>query len=225
MRLLGYDFKDEALAEQALTTPSCRIDSPSVQDNQRLEFLGDAVLGLLAAETLHQSFPSASEGALTIRRTHMVSTAALCDAAARLDFAARLKRNRGAHPMAANAKTIADAIEAVIGAAYLDGGLDAARVVFATLDLVSHAEDASLSANPKGELQQFTQAMKPPRLPEYAVLATEGTANDPVFTVRARVEGIGEVLATAHSRREAEVKAASSLLKLARPVTRFARSV
>lgn len=212
MILLGYDFKDEALAKEALTTPSCRIDAPKIRDNQRLEFLGDAVLGLLAAEYLHRSLPSEAEGQLTVRRTHIVSTAALCYAAERLGFAALLKRNRGAQPLSANAKTIADAVEAVIGAAFLEGGLDAAKIVFMTLDLINHAEDASLSANPKGELQQRTQALKPPRRPEYTVLSTAGTANEPIFTVRVMVEGIGEAVASARSHKEAEVKAAQELL-------------
>lgn len=212
MTLLGYDFQNEALAAEALTTPACRIDTPSIRDNQRLEFLGDAVLGLLAAEHLHQAFPDEPEGPLTVRRTHMVSTAALCEAAGRLEFVPLLKRNRGAQPLAAGAKTIADAIEAVMGAAYLDGGLAAARTVFATLDLASHAEDAALSANPKGDLQMYTQKLNPPRLPEYTILSTAGTANEPVFTVRAFVDGLGEATAKARSRKEAESKAAALIL-------------
>lgn len=213
MKLLGHEFRNESLALEALTTPASRIDNPSVKDNQRLEFLGDAVLGLLAADFLHTTFPDEAEGALTVRRTHMVSTAALCEAAVRLDFAPLLKRNRGAQPLAAKAKTIADAIEAVLGAAYLDGGLEAARIVFKTLDLVSHAEDAALSANPKGDLQMRTQRMIPPRLPEYTILSTKGTANEPIFTVRVFVEGVGEATASARSHKEAEAKAAATLLE------------
>ena len=74
MEILGYAFRDESLLQEALTTPACRMDEPEVRDNQRLEFLGDAVLGLLSAERVFGAFPGEQEGALTVRRTHMVST-------------------------------------------------------------------------------------------------------------------------------------------------------
>ena len=81
---LGYSFTRRELLLEALTTPECKMDSPRIADNQRLEFLGDAVLGLLAGEKLFRDFPSAAEGRLTVMRPHMVSSAALCGAAHRL---------------------------------------------------------------------------------------------------------------------------------------------
>ena len=78
---IGYTFLDGDLLAEALTTPSYRMDFPAARDNQRLEFLGDAALGLLAAERLYGEFPREQEGRLTVRRTHMVSAAALCGAA------------------------------------------------------------------------------------------------------------------------------------------------
>ena len=109
---LGHCFHDENLLSEALTTPSCRMDRPNVVDNQRLEFLGDAILGALAAERLYGEFPGDPEGSLTVKRTHMVSTAALCAAANRLGLSAHLLRNRGAEPLPKDAKTLADAMEA-----------------------------------------------------------------------------------------------------------------
>jgi len=213
MEIFGYDFKDEGLLEEALTTPSYRMDRPDATDNQRLEFLGDAVLGMLSAERLFSEFPKEQEGPLTVRRTHMVSSAALCGAAVRLGLAARLKRNRGAAALPENSKTLADAVEAIIGAAYLDGGFAAAREVFAALELSANAMEDEWSANPKGELQVRAQAMKPPRHPVYELLNTAGKAHEPVFTVRVTVDGMGTATASARSHKQAESLAAAELLQ------------
>jgi ribonuclease-3 len=210
---LGYSFTRRELLLEALTTPECKMDSPRITDNQRLEFLGDAVLGLLAGEKLFRDFPSAAEGRLTVMRTHMVSSAALCGAAHRIGLVPRLKRNRAAAPLPADSKTIADAVEALVGAAYVDGGLSAARKVFDSLELSENAEAGSWSANPKGDLQIKTQAMNPPRRPAYELLGTTGPDHAPVFKVRVSVEGLGEAVMSAGNRREAESLAAAALLK------------
>jgi len=211
--IFGYAFSNRLLLEEALTTPSFRMDHPEATDNQRLEFLGDAVLDMLAAELLYARFPKEAEGPLTVRRTQMVSSTALCRAAGQLGLARLLKRNRVAEELAPNAKTLADAVEAIIGAAYLDGGLDAARQVFATLHLSDNAAADSWSCNPKGELQIRAQAMKPQQHPVYGLLKTEGKAHDPLFTVRVSVTGMGEAVASAHSHKEAEALAAAELLR------------
>ena len=213
MEIFGYTFKDEALLETALTTPSYRMDQPTATDNQRLEFLGDAVLGLLSAERVFSEFPGEQEGPLTVRRTHMVSSAALCAVADRAGLAAKLRRNRGAEPLAKGAKTLADAVEAIIGAAYLDGGFAAAKQVFEALALDAKAVSGEWSDNPKGELQVRAQAMKPPRHPAYELLKTEGKAHEPVFTVRVSVDGVGSATASARSHKQAESLAAAELLR------------
>jgi len=212
--IFGYRFRNGALLEEALTTPSCRQSDPHVRDNQRLEFLGDAVLGLLAADLLYVARPNDAEGQLTIRRTHMVSAPALCAAAASHDLAARLRRNKGAEPLQPNSKTLADAVEAVIGAAYLDGGLSAAKAVFDALALSDLARDAVWAENPKGELQVRAQAMTPPQHPRYSLVKTEGKAHEPVFTVEVSVEGLGNARASARSHKEAESRAAARLLSM-----------
>lgn len=212
MEIFGYEFKDGSLLETALTTPARKIDVPGAKDNQRLEFLGDAVLGLLSAEKVYRGFPNVKEGALTVKRTHMVSSAALCAAAAKFNLGGMLKRNRGASELPAHSKTIADAVEAVIGAAYLDGGYAAAQKIFEVLELESNAHDGEWSANPKGELQVRSQAMRPPRRPEYSLVNTSGPAHKPLFTVKVVVEGFGEATAQAGTRQEAESCAAAILL-------------
>ncbi len=208
--IFGYTFQNPALLEEALTTPSFRMTTPGAGDNQRLEFLGDAVLGLLAADRLYATCPNEPEGRLTVKRTQMVSTAALCEAAARFHLADRLKRNRGAAPLPPNAKVFADAIEAILGAAWLDGGLPAARQIFEALDLVS--ENRANVRNPKGDLQVRAQAMTPSRHPVYELLAVSGKAHHPVFSVRVTVDGLGTAEGTAHTRKEAESQAAENLL-------------
>jgi len=211
--IFNYTFRNPGLLDEALTTPAYRMTFPDARDNQRLEFLGDAVLDFLAADRLYSESPDEAEGPLTIRRTHMVSTPALCAAAARNDLAPLLKRNKGAEPLPPNAKTLADAIEAVIGAAWLDGGLSAAKTVFDALELESNAETGTWSGNPKGDLQIKAQAMTPPRHPVYTLLSTGGKAHEPLFTVKVSVDGIGEATATARSRKEADGAAAAKLLK------------
>lgn len=210
--IFGYSFKNAALLDEALTTPSCRMSNRDIADNQRLEFLGDAVLGFLAADELFSTRVHDPEGELTVRRTRMVSAAALCAAAEHTDLVPRLKRNRGAAPLSPHAKTVADAVEAVIGAAYLDGGLDAARAIFRHLALAARAHGDGWQENPKGELQIFAQAMTPPHHPAYRLLKTEGKSHEPVFTVEVAVDGLGVETASARTRQEAEARAAAKLL-------------
>jgi len=210
--ILGYEFENPALLEEALVTPSCKMENPDTADNQRLEFLGDAVLGLLAADRLYAELPKEQEGSLTVRRTHMVSAAALCEAAMRLGLRERLRRNKGAEALPPTSKTLADAVEAVIGAAYLDGGYEAARTVFRNLELSVGVQRPDWEVNPKGELQIRAQAMRPQRHPEYVLLKTSGKAHEPVFTVQVKVEGVGEAVAEARSHKEAEALAAARLL-------------
>lgn len=212
MELLGYSFKDEKLAEVALTTPACKIDRPDIVDNQRLEFLGDAVINFLAAERLYAAKPTEKEGSLTVRRTHMVSTAALCAAAVDHGLVPLLRRNRGAAELPRNSKTLADAVEAIVGAAYLDGGMDAANTVFEALGVAANAAMDEWSENPKGELQELAQRMDPPRHPVYELLKVTGRAHEPVFTVKVSVEGVGAATASAGNRREAEAEAARKLI-------------
>ena len=107
-------------------------------------------------------------------------------------------------PLPPGSKTLADAVEAVIGAAYLDGSYEAARVVFQGLELTAKADLPEWSANPKGELQVRSQAMQPPRRPEYVLLKTEGKAHEPIFTVKVTVDGV-EVRGGANALRAAGV--------------------
>ena len=209
---IGYTFRDPALLDRALTSPACRMSNPHVEDNQRLEFLGDAVFGLLAANAVFAAYPNEQEGPLTVRRTHLVSGSVLAEVAERIGLRDHLKRNVGAHALQPRAKALADALEAVMGAVWLDGGLDAALTVFKRLDLPIMDKLNEWASNPKGYLQVRAQALKPPSRPVYEVLKVEGPPHSPTVTARVTVEGLGVAEATAGSKTGAEIAAATALL-------------
>ncbi len=210
---LGYAFKDSRLLERALTTPACKMSNPSAHDNQRLEFLGDAVIGLLSAATVFRAYPDDQEGMLTVRRTHLVSGKALIDAAEKFGLRKYLKLNAGAHELQKGAKVLADAVEALMGAVWLDGGFEAAERVFKNFDLPFEEDLNEWDSNPKGYLQVLAQGLKPSQVPEYKVDMVRGAQHEPVVTVTVRVKNLGSATATAVSRRRAEVEAAAKLLE------------
>lgn len=207
---LPYSFKDSALLRMALTVPAPNRREP---DNQRLEFLGDAVLQLLVSERLYALYPEADEGALTDMRLHLVSGKALLGRAERLGMGARLaERNLG---LSWPAKALVDATEALVGAAWLDGGMEGARVLFDALfvneDFRGLRHCTGDSDNPKGDLQRLGQRRFREE-PVYAVLAVEGPPHAPRFRCSAELggetaEGLGS------SRKAAEADAARRLLE------------
>jgi ribonuclease-3 len=132
---LGYRFADPARLEQALTHPSYAHEHPGAAANEALAFLGDAVLGLVVAEALHREAPRAGPGPLTQRRAALVSGRALAAWSGALGLGAALRLGRGEDLAGGRAREsiLASALEAVLGAVYLDGGLEAARAVVARL--------------------------------------------------------------------------------------------
>ena len=200
--------------EAALTHPSYANERRGVPDNQRLEFLGDAVLGFCASELLFDRFPHSDEGTLTRVRARLVSAETLAGWALRNGISDALRLGRGAHTSGLRASTnvLADAVEALIAAAFLDGGLDAARRICAR---IIEDELASLEAagarDPKSELQERMQASggEPPT---YRVIDSGGPAHSRWFKVSVEVgqRSLGEGLG--RSKRLAERAAASAAL-------------
>ena len=209
---LGYSFRDEGLLELALTAPAFRMDHPHSRDNQRLEFLGDAVFGLYSADALYRKHPNDDEGALTVRRTKLASGAALAAAAEALGLRKLLRRNKGAEPLPERSKALADAMEAVLGAVWLDGGAKAVKAVYERLWPDTGAELDEWGNNPKGRLQAIAQALRPPRKPVYETLLVTGPAHAPHVSTKVSVEGLGEAEGEGGSHRAAETAAASALL-------------
>ena len=198
---IGYEFRDPALLARALSTPSVRQSSPDADDNQRLEFLGDAVFGLFVAEALYRAFPGEQEGPLTMRRAHLVSGKALAALAERIGLRRHLVRGEGLPELPPGAKPVADAMEALMGAVWLDGGDAAAR---------SPCDERV--ENPRLVVQKIAQSRTPQVRPVYEILSMEGPAHEPVITARVTVKGIGSAEAKGRSKAAAEAAAAVALL-------------
>lgn len=209
---LGHRFATPALLDEALrhrSAPAVRRHGRN--SNERLEFIGDRVLGLLVAEWLIERFPREREGDLGKRLAALVSREALAGVAGSLDLGAHLTLlpEEARAGVAARHSVLADAMEAVLGALYLDGGLDAARgFVRRHWREQVEAMDAPPVA-PKSRLQEWTLG-RGLGLPEYRVLAVEGPPHRPLFRVEAR---LGDVAAEAggESKQAAETAAAEAL--------------
>lgn len=162
MNALGYQFNNEELLKLALTHPSTRVNNLAGEDNQRLEFLGDAVLQLIVSKHLYDTYPNYDEGQLTALRTKIVCRASLVSLAKSLRLGEYLHITRGMEKMGgrSNPHNLEDALEAVIAAVYLDGGLDTALQVIRriTKSLRDFAQTPSI--NSKGDLQEYLQAQK-----------------------------------------------------------------
>ena len=212
-RRIGHCFASRALLEQALTHRS--YGSPH---NERLEFLGDGVLGCVVAEELCERFPDASEGELSRLRASVVREAALAEAAREVGLSEFLRLGEGevASAGAERTSTLADALEAVFGAALLDGGYPAARdSIRACLGAALGSIDRRLPAkDAKTRLQEYLQGQRR-KLPVYRIAATSGAAHKQVFEVECVLEDLKlSASGQGRSRRSAEQRAAENLLKL-----------
>ncbi|KHA51040.1 ribonuclease III [Sulfitobacter geojensis] len=208
---IGHVFTDPALLVRAVTHAS--MSSANRDDNQRLEFLGDRVLGLVMAEALLGSDKQASEGQLAPRFNALVRKETCADVAREIDLGQVLKLGRSEMISGGRRKQalLGDAIEAVIAAVYQDAGFEAARALVLRLwgDRIDTVEDDARDA--KTALQEWAQARKlaPPK---YVQVARSGPDHAPVFTIAARLENGAEAQATAPSKRSAEQAAATTLL-------------
>jgi ribonuclease-3 len=207
----GHRFADPTLLKRALTHRSS-----GTEHNERLEFLGDAVLSLAISSLLYDHFAGSDEGDLTRVRAHLVREESLHRAALQLGLPELLFLSDGeARGGGAQRPSIlADALEALIGAAFLDGGFDAARRVVACLfaEIIATADKDSWSKDAKTELQEWLQARHLP-VPAYRIVATRGQAHAQTFEVECAVAALGLAeLGEGRSRRVAEQEAARRML-------------
>jgi ribonuclease-3 len=203
---LGYTFKDTGLLEMALTHPSYGSDH-HLPDNQRLEFLGDAVLELAVSRLLYTVYEDMPEGGLSRLRSALVREETLAEAAQRYQLGSEIKLSVGEMRTGGRHKPslLADAMEAVIAAVYLDGGTDAAfSLVERTIDVRANKNVYAMDA--KTRLQELLQ--KDGHTPEYEITDVQGPPHAPVFTARVMVDGciLGE--GTGRSKRNAHQAAA-----------------
>ncbi|HMO04339.1 MAG TPA: ribonuclease III [Kiritimatiellia bacterium] len=214
MHRLGYTFHDPLLLTLALTHTSARYEHNLPDDNQRLEYLGDAALGLVTAAQLYLDHPHLDEGELTVRRSQVTSTTALATVARAIDLGPALILGRGEEQSGGRDKpnNLADAIEAILGAAYLDGGLDAVRAIF-DITIAPHLapDTATESTNYKGILQEWAQRHGH-ACPTYRVIQAEGPAHQRSFTVTASLDNGVNASGSGSSKRAAEQRAAKELL-------------
>ena len=207
---LGHHFANPALLALALRHPSAGNRTGS---NQRLEFLGDRVLGMVVAAMLYEGFPHEAEGALSQRFSALVRREALEDVARRLALGGHLTLSRSENDAGGRDKpaNLANACEAVIGALYIDGGLDAAERFVRRHWAPAMDADPEPPRDPKTRLQEWTQS-RALGLPVYRMLSSSGPAHNPLFEVEAEVAGFGKAAATGATKRAAEQGAAGALL-------------
>ena len=212
---LGHRFQDEILLREALTHASYN-EGRNRQNNERLEFLGDRILGLVVAEHLFKNFPEWGENELAPRLNSVVNRDSCANAARSAGIGAWLRLSPAEADQGGQEKAsiLADASEALVAAIYLDGGLQAARSFIETHWGAALSAVGTAVKDPKMALQELAAAQKLPP-PEYIVLARSGPDHAPLFTVAARVSGLGTAEAQAGSKREAERAAAARLIEQA----------
>jgi ribonuclease-3 len=217
---LGHQFRDEALLRLALTHPSVAHDANApIPHNQRLEFLGDSVLGLVLSRELYEKFPAADEGALTKSRAKLVNAAALAGHGRALGLGAQLVLSRGEENTGGRerASALADAFEALLGAIFLDGGFDAARK-FVLREFAAEIGGLALPSgieNPKGELQELLQS-KSPTAPVYELISTDGPDHERQFICAVLHDGAELARGSGKSKKAAESAAALAALTILR---------
>lgn len=208
-RLTGYRFQDQSLLRQALTHRS-----HSGLNNERLEFLGDGVLNFIVAHQLFQRFPKLSEGDLSRLRAQLVKESTLSEIARALALGEHLRLGEGELKSGGwrRPSLQADALEAVLGAIYLDGGFAAAEAVVVHLfaSRLAQLDPKSIGKDPKSQLQEYLQG-RHIELPEYRIIATEGEAHCQLFRVECHVAGLDiSTRGEGTSRRAAEQQAAEA---------------
>lgn len=213
-RLFGLD-PEGALFVQAVTHPSFSHETPEAAHNQRLEFLGDAILDFVVSDVLFERFPDSDEGKLTRTRAQLVSTGALARFARFHEIGAVLKLGRGASQsnLRDSENVLADALEALIAASYLESGISGARpACVAILEFGLSALAQAGARDAKSELQEKVQALGL-RAPAYRVIGTQGPAHDAVFEVEVEVGGRCLAQGSGRSKRSAEGQAAERALE------------
>lgn len=213
---LGYAFRDTALLKLALTHPSVTHEQgASLQTNQRLEFLGDAVLQLVLTQELYQRFPDFDEGPLTKARAKLVNRRTLADHARQLGLGQHLILSKGEELQGGRDRSsaLADCFEAVLGAVFLDSNFETARALILRVFRTVFGELTVLPIieNPKGELQELVQAISA-EVPVYHVVSATGPDHDRVFECTVHHAGVELARGQGKSKKAAESQAALAAL-------------
>jgi ribonuclease-3 len=205
---LGYTFLRTELLDRALTHSS--VAERPRDSSERLEFLGDRVLGLVVADMLLREFPNEREGEIARRFAWLVDRGSLADVATMVGLAEFIDHDTGEH---VNNSVLSDIMEAVIGAIYRDGGLEAARPVVEKMWTPLAGREVTPPVDPKSELQEWAQARHLP-LPAYRVTGRSGSDHAPQFNVEAVIRDKPPATGSGPSKRLAERAAAEALLAI-----------
>lgn len=216
-RRIGYKFRNSLLLAEALTHPSLSFERKTFHfDNQRLEFLGDAVLQLVVTHHLYRLFPAFSEGQLTKLRSRIVSREGLKKHATALGLGDYLMLGRGEEASRGRERssTLADSFEALVGAIYLDSDIETVRrfILRVAGDELGALAREPAEHNPKGELQEILQALSP-QSPSYEVLSETGPDHLKEFICRVSWEGRELGRGNGQSKKQAEINAAATALR------------
>jgi ribonuclease-3 len=225
-RRTGYAFRDPALLRRALTHKSLLSDNGTgpfspLDDNEQMEFLGDAILGFFASDKLYHQFPHFPEGKLSRLKGHVVSASHLAEAGRRLGLGEYLRLGRGEEMNHGRTKPalLANALEALIAAIYLDGGLEPCRAFVERFVFTPDPETGTVLApaplDAKSELQELAQALRMP-IPRYVIVHEKGPEHAKLFTVEARVGAEHTARAEGASKKIASQRAAALLLETLR---------
>lgn len=214
---LSYTFRDPDLLRLALTHPSLAHEAgTAIQTNQRLEFLGDAVLQLALTRELYEKFPAFGEGPLTKARAKLVNRRSLAERAREIELGKHLIVSRGEEISGGRQRTssLADAFEALLGAIFLDGGFDVARefILREFAGATSELSEIPILENPKGELQELLQAASP-EAPHYLVVSASGPDHDRIFECTVHHGGVEMARGRGRSKKAAESEAALAALR------------
>lgn len=213
-RAIGHSFADIALLDLAMTHPSYALQH-KCKDNQRLEFLGDAVLEICVSRVLYQKFPKLKEGQLTRRRAALVCEANLAEAARRFGLGSFLKLDRGEEIVGGreNPSILADTMEAVLAAVYLDAGMDKAAALV-DLAMGDYETAARSDRDAKSTLQEYLQGLGE-ETPTYEIIAQDGPPHARIFTARVlRADGSELGRGTGARKQRAEEAAAQMAIKV-----------
>lgn len=211
-RIIGYDFSDVAILDKALTHRSA-----VGANNERLEFLGDSILGFVIADILYATLDQADEGDMSRLRSSLVKGDTLAEIARDIELGKYIQLGPGELRSGGYARSsiLADTFEAVIAAVYLDGGMDPARRVITNLfkKWLANVTTKKSLKDPKTRLQEYLQAGHH-KLPKYTVLEVTGEQHNQNFVVKCDLEDLGhQAIAHGSSRRKAEQKAAENILR------------
>lgn len=212
---LGYKFNDKSLLKQALTHPSIAQKSAYVRlpDYERLEFLGDSVLSLVVTEMLLTEYKADDEGSLARKRSSLVCGHVLAEIASIINLCDYIIMSEGEERSGGktNQRILENALEAVIGAMYLDGGLEVCKIFIKKFWQDKIIQTIEVPIDPKAHLQEWAQ-QHAKSIPSYAITQQEGPPHKPVFTIEVKVDDMPSFTAQGGSRKIAEKIAAQNML-------------